>query len=98
MMQKGTVKTQSLFSRAKVRYARKEEQAHCVRREERREKREEWWEGHPHPFRYALRLTAFAKKKEKRRKKNDGGEAEPRNLKCEASLRHLNSTFNIQNS
>ena len=72
MMQKGTVKTQSLFSRAKVRYARKEEQAHCVRREERREKREEWWEGHPHPFRYALRRALRAMKKEKRRKKNGG--------------------------
>ena len=28
--------------------------------------------GHPHPFRFALKLATLAKKKEKRRKKNGG--------------------------
>ena len=30
-----------------------------ARREERKEKREEWWEGHPHPFRSALLLDEY---------------------------------------
>ena len=29
------------------------------KREKRKEKREEWWEGHPHPFRSALLLDEY---------------------------------------